>query len=327
MRAFAQVLSSMKPRMKLPLMFTKDLRRSILAEGVKILLAVCGGLWCLVEVAAFFFPKQLEWTQGSIGAFCGYVVVALVVTIFKVRHQANAMLSVRESLEERDCSIEIQVGDIFKVKEKSDFIIGTNTDFDTDMSDGPISKDSLQGQFTTKCYPGRERHLYRDLEESLADEKHTLVENTHRQTKRYEFGTVAKVSADDREVYFVAIDELDEQGVVTSSLENVRQSLSELWRYIGNYGKVGDLVIPILGTKGAKIQVQREVMIIEIINSFIKATYAEKTICERLKIVVYEEDYRNHNIDLNKLRSYLHVHATPKRWQVEESKVPVGESL
>ena len=35
MRAFAQVLSSMKPRLKLPLMFTKNLRRSMLAEDAK----------------------------------------------------------------------------------------------------------------------------------------------------------------------------------------------------------------------------------------------------------------------------------------------------
>ena len=326
----------MKPRMKLPLMFTKDLRRSILAEGVKIFLAVWGGLWGLVEVLAFFFPKHLEWVEENLWAFCGYVVLALVVAIFRVRQQANAMLSVRESLEGIDCSIEIQVGDIFKVKEKSDFIIGTNTAFDTDMSDGPISKDSLQGQFTTKYYPGREQHLYRDLEGSLEGKEHTLVENTHRQTKRYEFGTVAKVkvsaddvkvSADDRNVYFVAIDELDKQGVVTSSLENVRDSLEKLWQYIGNHGKVGELVIPILGTKGAKIQVPREVMIIEIIDYFIRATDSGKKPCEHLKIVVYEEDYRNHNIDLNRLRSYLHVSATQKRWQVEEPKAPVGESI
>ena len=325
MRAFAQVLSSMKPRMKLPLMFTKNLRRSMLAEGAKIFLAVCGGLWFLVEAPAFFFPKHFEWAQENLWAFCGYVVIALVVTIFKVWPQANAMLSVRESLEARDCSIEIQVGDIFKMK--GEFIIGTNTDFATEMSPGPISEDSLQGQFTAKYYAGRGQHLYQDLEESLAGEKHTLVENTHRQTKRYEFGTVAKVSARDQNVYFVAIDELDKQGVATSSLEKVRKSLSELWRYIGDHGEVGDLVIPIVGTKGAKIQVPREVMIIEIINSFINATYSGKNICENLKIVVYEEDYQNHNIDLEEVRNYLHIHATQKRWQVEEPKAPVGESI
>lgn len=319
----------MKPRMKLPLMFTKNLRRSMLAEGVKILLAVCGGggLWGLVEVLDFFFPDAMKWAQNNWWAFLAYIGAALLITFVVVCLKSNTMLSVSETLEKTDISIEIRVDDIFKLKGKSDFIIGTNTDFDTDMSDGQISKDSLQGQFTTKCYPGTERHLYRDLEESLAGEKHTLVENAHRQTKRYEFGTVAKVSADDREVYFVAIDELDKQGVATSSLENVRQSLSKLWRYIGDYGEVGELVIPILGTKGAKIQVPREVMIIEIINSFINATYSGKKFCESLIIVVYEEDYRNHNIDLKELRNYLHVHATQKRWQVEESKVPVGKSV
>ena len=325
MRAFAQVLSSMKPRMKLPLMFTKNLRRSMLAEGAKIFLAVCGGLWFLVEAPAFFFPKHFEWAQENLWAFCGYVVIALVVTIFKVWPQANAMLSVRESLEARDCSIEIQVGDIFKMK--GEFIIGTNTDFATEMSPGPISEDSLQGQFTAKYYAGRGQHLYQDLEESLAGEKHTLVENTHRQTKRYEFGTVAKVSARDQNVYFVAIDELDKQGVATSSLEQVRESLEKLWRYIGKRGGFTHLVIPIMGTKSTGIQVPREVMITEIIESFIRATYTERKFCEELTIVIYEKDYWAQDIDLDELGKFLHVRATERRWQVEVPKAPVGESI
>lgn len=327
MRAFAQVLSSMKPRLKLPLMFTKNLRRSMLAEGAKIFLAVCagGGLWGLVEVLAFFFPDAMKWAQNNWWAFLAYAGTALLITIVFVWVKSNAMLPVSESLEARDCSIEIQVGDIFKMK--GEFIIGTNTDFATDMSPGPISEDSLQGQFTTKYYAGRGQHLYQDLEESLAGEKHTLVENTHRQTKRYEFGTVAKVSARDQNVYFVAIDELDKQGVATSSLEKVRESLSKLWRYIGDHGEVRDLVIPIVGTKGAKIPVLREVMIIEIINSFINATYSGKNICENLKIVIYEKDYWAQDIDLDELGKFLHVRATERRWRVEEPDTPVGKSV
>ena len=314
----------MIPRVKLLLFLIKN-RRSILFESGKIFFAVCGGFWFLVEAPAFFLPEYMKWAQGNVWALCLYVVCALITTIFRVLHQVNAMLSVRERIVGTDSWIEIRVGDIFKMK--GDFIIGTNTTFDTDTSSSLIPQDSLQGQLTKRCYEGRVRHLDRDLAESLAEAKCTLVENRQGKTERYEFGTVAKVSADDRNVYFVAIDELDRQGVAISSLENVRQSLLKLWQYIGKRGGFTRLVIPIMGTKSTGIQVPREVMITEIIESFISATYTERKFCEELTIVIYEKDYWAQDMDLDELGKFLHVRATERRWQIEKPDTPVGKSV
>ena len=110
--------------------------------------------------------------------------------------------------------------------------------------------------------------------------------------------------------------------VTLALLVAIIYSLMKLWRYIGAHGELGPLVIPIIGTKFARIQVPREVMATEIIKSFIAATYSERKFCEKLTLVITEEDHDEH-IDLKELGNYLHVHAIQKRWQKE----PVGESV
>ena len=50
--------------------------------------------------------------------------------------------------------------------------------------------------------------------------------------------------------------------------------------------------------------VPREEMIREIIKSFITA-YSEKKFCEKLTIVISEDDYRKQGIDLQGLGNYL----------------------
>ena len=76
----------------------------MLAEGGKILLAVCGGggLWGLVEVLAFFFPDAMKWAQNNWWAFLAYVGAALLITIVVVWLKSNTMLSVSVTLEKTD---------------------------------------------------------------------------------------------------------------------------------------------------------------------------------------------------------------------------------
>ncbi len=301
--------------MKLPIFLSKNHFRYLLVGGVKTFLSILGGFWLLIEMLTFSIPDAMQWASGNFWVFITCTSLALTVTIIEIRRKSKRMLSVRERLEGTDISIEIRVGDIFKMK--GDFIIGTNTTFDTNNI--LISLSSLQGQFTKRYYDNVE-HLDDDLVRTLEDQKHVPAENTSGKLRRYEFGTVAKVSPKNQVVYLVAIDELNEEGVV-SSLENVRQSLTKLWQYIGTHGRLSNLVIPIVGTKDARIQVPREIMLVEIIESFIRAIYTERKFCENLTIVIAKEDYDH--IDLQELGNYLHVHAIQRRWQKE----PVGQSV
>lgn len=276
-------------------------------------------IWGIIESLSHYVPAFKDWSGGNIKLLIAIAVIGIFIGFWRFLHECDQRLSVREKLEEADIWIEIKVGSIFDLK--GDFIIGTNTTFTTALSDGDISEDSLQGQITRKYYDKPEQ-LDLDLSKALEGEIEDSQNPGH-----YKFGTVAKVTPKNQVVYFVVIDQLNEHGGSSSSLEDMRQSLRALWQSISQESKSNNLVIPIIGTKYAGTSIPRGPMITEIIKSFIDATYSEKHFCEKLTIVISEDDYRAQNIDLRELGNYLHVHATQKRWEIQDPQRPVGKSI
>lgn len=278
------------------------------------------GIWTIIEILSHFFNPFAEWSRGNLAMFIIIVILGLLIGGIRFILRCNKMLSVSANLEKTDISIEIRVGDIFKLQ--GDLIIATNTTFDT----ARLSAESLLGQCCENYYDETD-HFNHDLEKALKNERGSLIQNIGERENRYEFGTVVKISPKQQIIYLLAIDELNEEGGASSSLESVRQSLTNLWRYIGNRGDPGHLIIPAIGTKSAGIQVPRDVMTTEIITSFIGATYSERKFCEKLTIVIYEKDYREQNINLQELGNYLHTHATQKKWEIPESQRLIGKSI
>ena len=313
--------------MKLPVFLTKKHLKNC-CQYMVVVTTACyfySGSWLGVEMLSYFRSAFEEWSRGNFGLFIGIFLFGLLpVGVGRFLWKCRDMLSVSHRLDETDISIEIRVDDIFSLT--GAFIISTNTTFDTDMSEGLISEESLQGQFT-KAYYNKEEHLDQELAEVLKGEEFTIDENKPGKKERYEIGTVAKVSPGDQLAYFVAIADLNQHGVASSSLDNIRESLRKLWSYIANQGEFDHLVMPVLGTGRARIQVPREVMIREIIRSFINARYSENKFCEKLTIVIFEEDYRGHDIDLQELKDYIRLYAKQKRWQGHEDKDPIGKSV
>ena len=278
------------------------------------------GIWTIIETSSHFFDSVEKWSSGNRVLFIIIIIICLLAGGIRFIQRCKRMLSVSEKLVKTDISIEIRVGNIFKLS--GDLIIATNTTFDTTN----LSSESLLGQ-CCKNYYNKKDHFNHDLEKALKGERGSLIQNGGEGEMRYEFGTVVKITIQDQVIYLVAIDELNEDREVSSSLEDVRQSLASLWQYIGKRGSHGHLVIPTIGTKSAGIQVPRDVMTTEIIKSFITATYSERKFCEKLTIVIHEKDYSEQNIDLQELGNYLHTHATQKNWEIPEPQKPVGESI
>ena len=288
------------------------------------------GSWVVIEIMSHFLPKFGNWSRGNLWLLTAILLGGFLVGLVQFALKCRKMLSVTQELEAADVSVEIRVGDIFKME--GAFIISTNTTFDTDMSCNRhisdfhlIHPDSLQGQFTKRYYDKVE-HLDSELEDALKNEEPTAVEESIGKSKRYEIGTVVKVIPRDQVVYLVAITDMDKNGKVSSHPEDVLKSLAKLWHYVRMQGGYGPLVIPVLGTGRARGQVKREQMVREIIRSFIAAC-AEEKFCEKLTVVVSEDDYRKHNIDLQELGKQLYVHATQERWKIRKSEKPRGQSI
>ncbi len=97
------------------------------------------GIWTIIEISSHFFDPFAEWSRGNLVMFIVIAIIGLFIGGIRFILRCKKMLSVSEKLEKTDTSIEIRVGDIFKLQ--GDLIIATNTTFDTTR----ISAESLLG--------------------------------------------------------------------------------------------------------------------------------------------------------------------------------------
>lgn len=313
--------------MKLPVYLTKKhLKRC--RQYVVVLTAACifySGVWIVVEILSHFSTPFEEWSRGNFGMLIGIFLFGLVpVGVGRFLWKCSSVLSIHHRFDDTDVSIAIHVGDIFCLS--GAYVISSNTTFDTDITGGLISSGSLQGQFTKRYYD-KEQHLDKELEESLRSEAFAIDRNKPKKNKRYEIGTIAKVSPRNQVAYFVAIAELNSSGIAYSSLDNVRDSLRKLWSYIRNHGGLDRLVIPVLGTGRARIDVPRQVMVQEIIRSFIDARYSGNKFCEDMTIVIHEHDYRRHDMNLREFGDYIRIYAKQQYWQRQGDRSPIGSTV
>ena len=254
-----------------------------------------GVAWTIVRIVEHYFPHMA-------GLIPLWIVVSPAVVIAGYIYWPN--LSVKYRLHGRDVWIEIRVDDIFNVS--GAMVISTNSTFETRISGGPISRHSLQGQFTEKYYKDREEDLIRDLRASLEGiqpiPRGDLDTEDH---VEYDLGTVAKIRSAQQTVYMIAVAKMNEHGTAGSSLNSVSQVLGTLWHYVGEQGELEPLSVPILGTGRARIMVQREEMVRQIVNSFVAAC-SEKRFCDELVIVISKSDYHKFQMDLQELGDYLY---------------------
>lgn len=266
-------------------------------KGLSSLLSSFGALWlCIVISDRFFKDTQLptliqnyRWVFFLSGG-----LIALYI--------CRPILRVTEKLKDHDVAISIAIGNIFSFE--GAVIVGSNTTFDTHISRNLISEKSVQGQFT-KQYYGDAILLDKELDAELNG---TPCEELPRRrvgkTKRYPIGQVVRLNPKKRTGYFVAIANINEHGVAEGTFEDLLQSLGQLWVFIGQRGLKEPLVIPVLGSGFTRLKQGRQLIMQEIIKSFIAAC-SEKTFCENLTIVLNGDDVLKHQIDFVALGNYL----------------------
>jgi len=158
-----------------------------------------------------------------------------------------------------------------------------------------------------------------------------LPPNRRGNSRRYPVGTVVRVNHPQKAAYFVAIADINEHGVASGSLDSVKDALASLWTYVGTRGLKEPLLIPVLGTGFTRLPESRELIIREIIKSFVAAC-ADKVFSDKLTIVIHPKDLANHQIAFDMLASYLkHICtytefppiATPRTGIPEDQPVPL----
>lgn len=278
--------------------YIRTLGRNIVSlKGISAVLSSFGALWLGVEIADYFF-KGTALPSAIQGHWWIFAVLGVTVALWICR----PIVAVSAKLKDRDVTIEIAIGDLFSFG--GAIVVGANSTFDTRISRELISEDSIQGQFTRRYY-GDEVQLDAELNTGLSG---MAVEDLRGQrigkTKRYPMGTVVRLNPRGRTGYFSAIAHINEHGVASGTFEDLKQSLGQLWVFIGQRGLKEPLVMPVLGSGFTRLTQPRQAIVQEIIKSFIAAC-SEKTFCDKLTIVLGENDVLKHQIDLGVLGDFL----------------------
>ena len=268
-------------------------------------LSLLGALWLLLKVTLFAWPETTPFISRAVGR------IPWMVFLLSLAGATAAMrprMSILCHLDERDLDIEVMIGDMFAVD--GDYVVSTNTTFDTSFENGLITPESVQGQFTRRFFSSAS-HLDADIDRALQAAPSKLISvPVPRKSRRYPVGTVAKVPVRPglrhrvRFAYLVALAELSSGGTPQSSFDMLQEALAGLWVYINEQGETGRVVTALLGSGRARVPVSQERILREIVDSFV-ACSAERKVCERLTIVIRPADYLRNHLSLIKMARYL----------------------
>ncbi len=265
-------------------------------EAIGKFFAVLGILYLCVDLADAFnvYKKDRHSIYGLI-----FLVVLALGYVLSTRRPLSR---IRYKIPQKDFAIEVLIGDLFKVS--GEVIISTNSTFDTDMSSGLIAVTSLQGQLATNYFNGQTAEIDRQIEQSLSREQFTINERRPGKQKQYSIGTVARVSAHNKNFYLVAMSHMDESGNASSDLKMIDEALEKLWVNLASKGEVGDIVMPLIGTGRGRVAYPRKKMIERIAQSFADACN-QRAFSNKLVIVVRPEDASEFSLNLFQVRDYL----------------------
>jgi hypothetical protein len=265
-------------------------------DALAKLLAVIGAIYLFMELMDFL----KIYTRDEYGQFAIFPIVLVSIAYVVITRRPIARTKYKPP--QKDYIIEVKIGDIFA--QAGDVVISTSTTFDTDISSGLISAESLQGQLALKVFDGNTAAIDEQLDKELQNVQYAVRSDAPGKNRDYPIGTVAKVATPGKNYFFVAMSRLSASGTASSTPRQIEESLESLWHYVAAHGELRTIVIPLIGTGRGRIELPRKKIIERIAQSFADAM-REKVFSNKLTIVVHPADAENFGVNLFEVRDYL----------------------
>lgn len=234
-----------------------------------------------------FFDNTALWVW-LIGA------VAVVVGIQRLFQPTKVAFKARG----RALEIEIKVGNLFD--EQSTIVVPVNDFFDTSLGT-VVSEASVHGQFLKREYPNRETEARSEIDDALQTK--TSIEQAQRPPAaplRYRVGETALIRRASRIYILIALTRTNVSSHRTeASLEDYIVTLERLWAEARDCCNHGDVALPLMGTKTARIGVDKTTLVELTIASAIRAD-AQQPIAKKISLMLRPDDLEE--IDLFDIR-------------------------
>lgn len=266
------------------------------AEALGKLLAVIGALYGFMEFLDFFnIITKDRYSKFAIIPIILFAVAYVVATRRPIRRVTYKSPS-------KDYKIDVRIGDLFAGDD--DVIVSTNTTFDTNMANGLIHVESIQGQVATHFFQANTDEIDQQLGADLAHAQGVDRPDAPGNKTEYPIGTVARVKAHGRTFYYVAMSRLNAQGTAGTSMREVEDALEALWAFILQHGERRNLSVPLMGTGRGRTGVPRKRMAERIAQSFAHGS-KDQVFADKLSIVIRPEDAESFEVNLYQLRDFL----------------------
>lgn len=263
-------------------------------EALSKVLAIAGVMYLFIEMLDFF----RVWTRDKYSAWVFPIILcvsAILVVIYR-----RPLTRVVYKIPKKDLAVEVRIADLFEAD--AAIVVSTSKTFDT--APPLIASESLQGQVSLRFFQGNTSEIDKQLQGQLKGKKFKKVDRPAGKTRSYAIGTVATIAAANKDFYFVAMSEFNEEGNAYSSTQMIDSALEGLWIHARDRGELRDLAIPVMGTGRGRIQLPRKKMIERIAQSFVNASI-DGMFAHKLIIVVRPSDAERFQVNLFEIRDYL----------------------
>ena len=266
--------------------------------------AMLGGYYTLCEAEQAVLDNSF-----LIEAFRNYFLIFLIIFIFAAALLHKKSLTHSEYLGTKDVRISLRIANILSQKNEA-VVIPTNTTFDTSMDNDFISAKSIQGQFQRKYYgadlSALNAALKRYLEEYYPNRYKELKDRRKTNSRRYDIGTVAKVTLKDQHFYFLAVADVSKNGKPENvTMQNITKALVNFWDFLVKEGHTEPIMIPVIGTGRAGLKDGTfENVVHETIFSF-AAKSQDEFVAKNMTICIYPSSLRQANVTWEKLCNYM----------------------
>ncbi len=256
---------------------------------------VLGVISTFLEIINYLSPNSIE---KNLYLIYFSILFGLVLTIIKIIPTKK----ISQTFKKPNITINIIKSDIFNAK--NNIVIGMSDTFDTKIGK-IISEDSIQGKLLLNEFDNDQNKLDSLLNQELSSYP-SEIDHYKKEGKnqRYQIGTTVVIKNKSKDFYCVAYSKMNNNLNAETNINNIQNSLNNLWEIFLQKGNYKTLSIPVIGTGTARLGnfLSYNDLIKLIINSFILKS-REKAFAKELNIYIFPNDSKN--VNFIEIKDYL----------------------
>jgi hypothetical protein len=273
--------------------FKKKILWSILADTTSAL-----GLFSIFIAVITFFPSLKSFSDFLQQKTCLIILlpISLIYGLIKNKPKNNFDFNINN----RDVKLALSIGNIEDID--SAYIVPVNSEFDMKLNGSVQASHSVKAMVINKYFAGD----YDTIQKKISQELKSKIYTTQKENGKYKLGTTIRIETDNKKksFYFVVNSHKLNSSRVEADEHGLFLTLSGLWSYISKNGAKEHIAIPLIGTGNGRLKITRQEVYNEIVRSFV-ASCASKSYCEKMTIVIRNEDIIKYKINVDTLVEFM----------------------